>query len=79
MFERSRQEVDVIEKLVQDGGFNLLVRRLEIEGEPTEQDVAEISELFAMVADKYDLTPDQVDAAIHAVHDRHKLYQECMS
>jgi len=29
MFERSRQEVDVIEKLVQDGGFNLLVRRLE--------------------------------------------------
>lgn len=79
MFERSRQEVDVIEKLVQDGGFNLLVRRLEIEGEPTEQDVAEISELFAMVADKYDLTPDQVDAAIYAVHDRHKLYQEYMS
>ena len=79
MFERSRQEVDVIEKLVQDGGFNLLVRRLEIEGEPTEQDVAEISELFAMVADKYDLTPDQVDAAIRAVHDRHKLYQEYMS
>ena len=55
------------------------MRRLEIEGEPTEQDVAEISELFAMVADKYDLTPDQVDAAIHAVHDRHKLYQEYMS
>jgi len=79
MFERSRQEVDVIEKLVQDGGFNLLVRRLEIEGEPTEQDVAEISELFAMVADKYDLTPDQVDTAIHAVHNRHKLYQEYMS
>ena len=79
MFERSRQEVDVIEKLVQDGGFNLLVRRLEIEGEPTEQDVAEISELFAMVADKYDLTPDQVDAAINAVHDRHKLYQEYVS